>query len=260
MTLKNTSMAILIAIAGAATIMFAAATLPAIGTASADHHDNSTATTTTAANATMVSVGRGNLTVSYNQFYPQDLQINAGESVTFFSPTPEIHNVFFPLDNTTISDIVLPFSMSTVPQFELLPPYDLGEPWIVPGFNGTQYLVTLNKVAFVPSTVDMAGNIQYMNGTDVSYTLTGDEDTVSSGLILPPEEEIMAMFAELFPEEFAANMTHTEEPAMAESNATETEVESLEGINTFTVTFEEPGTYEYFCAFHPAMYGTVTVT
>jgi len=257
MTLKNTSLAILIAIASAATMMLAAAPLPSTGTASAQH-DNSTATT--AANATMVSVGMGNLTVSYNQFYPQDLQISAGESVTFFSPTPEIHNVIFPLDNTTMSDIILPFSMSTAPQFELLPPYDLGEPWIEPGPNGTQILVTLNKVAFVPSTVDMAGNIQYLNGTDVSYTLTGEEDTVSSGLIFPPEEDLMAMLAQMFPEEFAAeNMTQTEEPAMAEPNATETEVETFLNVNTFTVTFEEPGTYEYFCAFHPAMYGTVTV-
>ena len=260
MTLKNTSLAILIAIAGAATIMIATAALSTVGTASADHHDNSTTTTTTAANATMVSVGMGNLTVSYNQFYPQDVQISAGESVTFFSPTPEIHNVIFPLDNTTMSDIILPFSMSTAPQFELLPPYDLGEPWVEPGPNGTQILVTLNKVAFVPSTVDMAGNIQYMNGTDVSYTLTGEEDTVSSGLIFPPEEDLMAMFAQMFPEEFAAeNMTQTEEPAMAEPNATGTEVETFPNVNTFTVTFEEPGTYEYFCAFHPAMYGTVTV-
>lgn len=68
------------------------------------------------------------------------------------------------------------------------------------------------------------------------------------------------MLAQMFPEEFAAeNMTQTEEPAMAEPNATETEVETFPNVNTFTVTFEEPGTYEYFCAFHPAMYGTVTV-
>jgi hypothetical protein len=26
------------------------------------------------------------------------------------------------------------------------------------------------------------------------------------------------------------------------------------------VTFEQPGTYEYFCSFHPGMYGIVTVT
>ncbi|HEU4605611.1 MAG TPA: plastocyanin/azurin family copper-binding protein [Nitrososphaera sp.] len=258
MTLKNTSLSILIAIAGAATVMIATAALSTVVTASADHHDNST--TTTAANATRVSVGMGNLTVSYNQFYPQDVQISVGESVTFFNPSPEIHNVVFPLDNTTMSDIILPFSMSAAPQFELLQPYDLGEPWVEPGPNGTQILVMLNKVAFVPSTVDMAGNIQYLNGTDVSYTLTGEEDTVSSGLVFPPEEELMAMFAQMFPEEFAAeNMTQTEEPAMAESNATGTEVETFPNVNTFTVTFEEPGTYEYFCAFHPAMYGTVTV-
>ncbi len=68
------------------------------------------------------------------------------------------------------------------------------------------------------------------------------------------------MFAELFPEEFTAkNMTQTEEPAMTESNAIETEeVQTFPNVNTFTVKFEELGT-EYFCAFHPVMYGTVTV-
>ena len=30
-------------------------------------------------------------------------------------------------------------------------------------------------------------------------------------------------------------------------------------LNSFTVTFEQPGTYEYFCAFYPGMYGIVTV-
>jgi hypothetical protein len=30
-------------------------------------------------------------------------------------------------------------------------------------------------------------------------------------------------------------------------------------LGSFTVTFNEPGTYEYFCAFHPGMYGIVTV-
>ena len=30
-------------------------------------------------------------------------------------------------------------------------------------------------------------------------------------------------------------------------------------LDSFTMTFEEPGTYEYFCAFHPGMYGIVTV-
>jgi hypothetical protein len=30
-------------------------------------------------------------------------------------------------------------------------------------------------------------------------------------------------------------------------------------ISTFTVTFEKPGTYEYLCALHPWMTGTVSV-
>jgi plastocyanin len=258
MTLKNTSLAILVAIAGAATLMLVTAALPTAGTASAQH-DNSTATTTASSN--MISVGKGNLTVSYNQFYPADMQISAGESVTFFNPTPEIHNVIFALDNTTMSDIILPFSIPAGTEFELQAPFDLGEPWIEPGPNGTETLMTLNKVAFAASTVDMAGNVQYLNGTDVSYTLTGNEDTVSSGLIFPPEDDLMAMFAEAFPEEFAAeNMTQTEDPAMAESNSTGTEeMQAPPNVNTFTVTFEQPGTYEYFCAFHPAMYGTITV-
>ena len=29
--------------------------------------------------------------------------------------------------------------------------------------------------------------------------------------------------------------------------------------STYDVTFEEPGTYEYFCKFHPAMRATITV-
>jgi hypothetical protein len=30
-------------------------------------------------------------------------------------------------------------------------------------------------------------------------------------------------------------------------------------LSSFTVTFEQPGTYEYFCAFHPGMFGQVVV-
>jgi hypothetical protein len=30
-------------------------------------------------------------------------------------------------------------------------------------------------------------------------------------------------------------------------------------LNSFMVTFEQPGTYEYFCTFHPGMFGIVTV-
>ena len=32
------------------------------------------------------------------------------------------------------------------------------------------------------------------------------------------------------------------------------------GARSFSVTFPEPGTYEYVCVFHAPMTGTVTVT
>jgi hypothetical protein len=30
-------------------------------------------------------------------------------------------------------------------------------------------------------------------------------------------------------------------------------------LGSFTITFNEPGTYAYFCAFHPGMFGQVVV-
>ena len=35
---------------------------------------------------------------------------------------------------------------------------------------------------------------------------------------------------------------------------------TLDGGQTYSQTFGEPGTYDYFCAIHPSMAGTVTVT
>jgi plastocyanin len=35
---------------------------------------------------------------------------------------------------------------------------------------------------------------------------------------------------------------------------------TMDGGETFSQTFSEPGTYDYFCAIHPSMAGTVTVT
>jgi plastocyanin len=34
----------------------------------------------------------------------------------------------------------------------------------------------------------------------------------------------------------------------------------LPSINSFTVTFGKPGTYDYLCVIHPWMNGVVTVT
>src|SRR5215208_4698924 len=114
-----------------------------------------------------VAVGGGNITLSINQFSPQTVEIQPGESVTFFAPqgSIEVHNVIFDLTNgTTISDIGVPFTLSSdvlggeVPtdvSEELLPapPYNLGEPIIqnTTTDGTTQAIIGFNKVAFYPT-------------------------------------------------------------------------------------------------------------
>src|SRR5215216_5855655 len=240
--------------------------------ASTEGQGGTTTTTTTGTttptapnNATTqrVSVGGGNITLSINQFSPQTVEIQPGESVTFFAPEGsfEVHNVIFDLSNgTTISGIGVPF---TLPPREfsieaytdvaetLLPasPYNLGEPIIQNMANGTQAIIGFNKVAFYPAVVDQYGNVAYLDETELSnqmlqmeqayeqgtpmpsplsasYTIDGTESAVSSGIVLGVNE--------FRPPQFPF-------------------------LHNFTVTFSQPGTYDYFCAFHHGMYGQVVV-
>jgi plastocyanin len=290
-------------------------------------NDTETTTTTTGTaaptvtdNATQrVAVGGGNITISINQFSPQTVEIQPGESVTFFAPngSTEVHNVIFDLSNgTIISDIGVPFTLPSavlggeVPtdvSEELLPapPYNLGEPIIQNMGDGTQAIVGLNKIAFYPAVVDQNDNVIYLEeeelsrqmlqmeeafeqGTPIpsplstSYTMDGTETVVSSGIVL--DANGFAVLEELFPEEGAEDnqgiMTNSttrpissdeETIAQQQENGTEgQQPTSGEGeefpppqfpsLGSFTVTFNEPGTYDYFCAFHPGMFGQVVVS
>jgi plastocyanin len=116
-----------------------------------------------------------------------------------------------------------------------------------------------------------------------SYTMDGSERIVSSGIVL--DVNGYAILEELFPEEeapqdelaaednqeIATNSTTTtittppsspDDEAVAQQE--EQPVEEFPPtpfplLGSFTVTFSQPGTYEYFCAFHPGMFGIVTV-
>jgi plastocyanin len=240
-----------------------------------------TTTPTTPNNATQrVAVGGGNITLSINQFSPQTVEIQPGESVTFFAPqgSIEVHNVIFDLTNgTTISDIGVPFTLSSdvlggeVPtdvSEELLPapPYNLGEPIIqnTTTDGTTQAIIGFNKVAFYPTVVDQNGNVRYLEEEELSrqmlqmeqafdqgsampsplsasYTMDGTESVVSSGIVL--DVNGFAALEELFPEEGRRAPPLPQFPF----------------LGSFTVTFSQPGTYDYFCAFHPGMFGQVVV-
>jgi plastocyanin len=245
-------------------------------------------TTTVPGNATTqrVAVGGGNLTLSINQFSPQTVEIQPGETVTFFAPpgSLEVHNVIFDLSNgTIISDIGVPFvlpsdglggEVATNAAEELVPapPYNLGEPIIqnVPG-GTTQAIIGFNKVAFYPTVVDQNGNVRYLEEEELKrqmlqmgqafeqgttmpsplstfYTMDGNESVVSSGILL--DVNGFAALEELFPGEAGR-------PSQEEAAAPPPPQFPI--LGSFTVTFSEPGTYDYFCAFHPGMFGQVVV-
>jgi plastocyanin len=252
-------------------------------------------TPTTPDNATQqVAVGGGNITISINQFSPQTAEIQPGESVTFFAPdgSTEVHNVIFDLSNgTIISDIGVPFTLPSdvlggeVPtdiSEELLPapPYNLGEPIIQNTTDGTQAIVGFNKIAFHPAVVDQNGNVTYIQEEEelrrqmeesmqqrivdppqlfTSYTMDGTERVVSSGIIL----DVMGFAA--FEEEGGGGPQQDEgvqeqqQQAPTPEGVEEFRLPAYPILSSFTVTFEEPGTYEYFCAFHPGMFGQVVV-
>jgi plastocyanin len=228
-------------------------------------------------NATQrVAVGGGNITNSINQFLPQTVEVQTGESVTFApNGSTEIHNVIFDLTNgTTMLDVGVPFTLPTdilggeVPtdvSEELLPaPPNLGEPIIQNMSDGTQAIIGLNKMVFYPAVVGQNGDVRYLDeeklrrqieesmqqqgmsipsNLSMSYTMDSTERVVSSGIILD-----VSGFAAL-----------EKEGGSQQERVQEFLLPTYPILSSFTVTFEQPGTYEYFCAFHPGMFGQVVV-
>ncbi|HZB81069.1 MAG TPA: hypothetical protein VE264_07325, partial [Nitrososphaera sp.] len=139
-----------------------------------------------------VSIGEGsNATIQHFTYTPQTIEINAGETVTWFSPDEftDIHTVTFVLDPSIQSDILLPFAIpagSSATDFELLPPFTLGEPVTIPGPQGREAIVAMNKVAWYPSVVDTNNQTTYLEGTDIQATLNSTVNVLNSGIILPP--------------------------------------------------------------------------
>ena len=225
---------------------------------------NTTTIPTAPNNATQrVSVGGGNITLSINQFSPQTVEIQQGESVTFFAPEGsfEVHNVIFDLSNgTTISAIGVPFTLPpgefsieayTDVAEELLPapPYNLGEPIIQNMANGTQAIIGFNKVAFYPAVVDQYGNVAYLEEVELSNQMLQMEQAYEQGTPMPSP--------------LSASYTMGSTESVVSSGivlgVNEFRPPQFPFLHNFTVTFSQPGTYDYFCAFHPGMSGQVVV-
>ena len=228
-----------------------------------------TSNSTTAAGTT-VEIGAGsNATLQYFQFSPQAVEINTGESVTWTSPSQfsDIHTVTFVIDQNVTSDAILPFAIpnqTNAADFELLPPFNAGEPLIMQTPVGDA-LVALNKLVWYPAVIDANDQATYLNGTaDVQYTLDGTQKALNSGILLPA----MPPMAEQSRNSSGTAASVTPTATGSADNMTETTTTEEQSspslpfppISSFTVTFEEPGTYPYFCAIHPWMGGQVVVT
>jgi hypothetical protein len=166
-----------------------------------------------------------------------------------------------------LSDIILPFAISGDTSFELLPPFNLGEPIMIQAPDGRQAIVALNKHAWNPAVLDANNQTTFLNGTDIQYTMDGTEKAINSGIILPP----MPPLGEDIGQNATEPSAGAEEipPGAAETNETTSQATEEGGqppigppfppVSSFTVTFEEPGRYPYFCAIHPWMGGEVIV-
>jgi plastocyanin len=249
---------------------------------------------TSAEGVVTVAIGEGsNATVQHYTYNPQTVEINAGESVTWFTPAElvDIHTVTFVQDPSIVSDILLPFAVpagGSATDFELLPPFNSGEPLIIPTPDGREAIVALNKHAWYPAVVDANNQATYLEGTDIQTTLNSTVRALNSGIILPPmpptggaqpnstetgttgEPEIASEASPINETTTTTNATGTTTDVLTvpddQGTSQPTEGATAEQqwapfplVSSFTVTFEEPGTYPYFCAIHPWMTGQVVV-
>lgn len=170
-------------------------------------------------------VGNGTVGVAIQLFSPKQVDIKSGESVTWYNPTPvpEPHTVTFVLDDKSMAHIVEPFAVPTPTTngFAPIVPNSNSEPAMTPDDKG---IIALNKRVYNPVVIDSQSNANYMT-QNANYTLTGTEKYVNSGWLLPKGQE------QIFPG----------------------------SGNTFTVTFDKAGTYNYICAIHPYMTGSIVV-
>jgi plastocyanin len=188
-----------------------------------------------------VQAGIGVANAAINLFSPQQVQIKAGQSITWYNPTPvpEPHTVTFVLNNNNdndnksyAADLIAPFTISsstTTNSTQIMPliPNSNSEPLMTPDNNA---IIAINKRAYNPvvviedSTTTGGNNVTYMK-QNTNYSMSGTEDYINSGWLLPKGQE------NVYPG----------------------------SGNTFTMTFQKAGTYDYLCIIHPYMTGRVIV-
>ena len=176
-----------------------------------------------------VAAGGGGPISVVTWFVPQNVSISVGETVTWVNPTVvgEPHTVSFMKQPDYFAAIESPYLIPRDTELTPANPDERNtEPLIIPGQNDTtsNTIIAANARATIPVVIDAQNNVTYLP-LNANYTMTGDELYVNSGWIWP-ENAIPP---------------------------------GLPPITSFSVTFENPGAYDYICVIHPWMTGRVIV-
>lgn len=175
-----------------------------------------------------VKVGGGNATYPFMGYNPQMVQVRTGDTVVWnaVTPVPEPHTVSFVLDNKTMTSPDVPFAATaSLPTLTAVPPGSNGQPTVMPSQQGNgEIIVGANARANLPTIIDKTGSPRMINST-IPYHTDGTEKYINSGILVEKPQE------QFFPG----------------------------SSNSFAITFEKSGTYDYTCLFHPWMTGQVVV-
>jgi plastocyanin len=199
-----------------------------------------------AANATnnhniQVKVGGGNVTYPFFGYDPQKIEINVGDSVTWTgtSQMEEPHTVTFVNDKALNTAPDVPFVVSNSSQFIPVPSNANSQPTIMPpsnnntssnnvtnknSNNGQVVIVGANERANLANVIDINGHVTMLNTTN-PVAIDGSEKFVNSGIIVAKK------YVDIYPG----------------------------STDSFTLTFNKPGTYDYICIYHSMMIGQVVV-
>ncbi len=173
-----------------------------------------------------IKVGEGNNTVSFTKYFPDYVEITAGDSITWYNgvDVPYPHTVTFVRDLDNMEKIGVPFYVSNNTQITPVI-NNLGEPLEETTSNGTRVVMMLNARALTPTVITADDKVMELK-KDSIYALNGSEKFVNSGPLLSLDKE------QKFDYSFSSS---------------------------FTVVFNKPGFFEYTCLFHPWMIGKVLV-
>src|SRR5215467_4936815 len=172
-----------------------------------------------------VQVGGGNWTNPLMGYKPQKVDIKVGDSVVWNVPSSapqEPHTVTFVLGNNTMTTVDTPFAVPISTNFMSLPTGANSQPNIIAGKNGMNTIVAVNARAYSPTIIDFTGKVR-LAPPNAIFTFMGDEKYVNSGLLAPKGSP--------FPG----------------------------SSDTFSLTFQKTGTFNYLCILHPWMTGQVVV-